>query len=157
MSMTNRYGVSIIYIIWFLLLWLSFPGLPNAEEVTGINSSQCLKCHKRNGNMLGLHANQGLAITCEDCHGEKGKHPRKGSKIIAFGFESDTPINRQAQQCLACHDHEVLALAHWTHNVHASRVSCAQCHQLHSETDPALLLIGPAMSQSCAKCHKQNH
>ena len=157
MSMTNRYGVSIIYIIWFLLLWLSFPGLPNAEEVTGINSSQCLKCHKRNGNMLGLHANQGLAITCEDCHGEKGKHPRKGSKIIAFGFESDTPINRQAQQCLACHDHEVLALAHWTHNVHASRVSCAQCHHLHSETDPALLLIGPAMSQSCAKCHQQNH
>lgn len=157
MSLTNRYGVSVIYIVWFLLQWLSFPGIPVAAEVRSIDSSQCLKCHKRNGNMLGLHANQGLAITCEDCHGQKGKHPRKDSKIIRFGVKSDTQTKRQVEQCLACHDHEELAQAYWTHNVHATRVSCAQCHQLHSETDPALTLIGPAMSQSCAKCHQDNH
>ena len=157
MSMTNRYGVSVIYIIWFLLLWLSFPDFPVAAEVRDIDTSHCLKCHKRNGKMLGLHANQGLAIACEDCHGEKGKHPRKGSTIIAYGMESDTEIRVQVGQCLACHDHEALALAHWTHNVHATRVSCAQCHQLHSETDPVLMRIGPAMSQSCAKCHQDNH
>ena len=157
MSITNRYGVFLIHIIWFLLLWLSFPPNLFADEVQGIDNSQCLKCHKRNGTMFGLHANQGLAIACEDCHGDKAKHPRKGSAIIAYGSESDTKVERQVKQCLACHDHEVLAMAHWTHNVHATRLSCAACHQLHPETDPALVLIGPAMSQSCSKCHQDNH
>ncbi|PKH56632.1 nitrite reductase [Shewanella sp. Choline-02u-19] len=154
MSITNRYGVVLLYIVWFVLLWVSFPSSALAKDAGTVANSACLKCHKRNGQMLGLHANQGLALTCEDCHGEKGKHPRKGASIIAFGAKSDTAIKTQAQQCLACHEHQQLATVHWTHNVHAKRVSCGQCHQLHPETDPALLLSGPALNQSCAKCHR---
>ncbi|MCL1049147.1 nitrite reductase [Shewanella abyssi] len=153
MSITNRYGVVLLYIVWFVLLWVSFPSHSFAKETKTIADSACLKCHKRNGQMLGLHANEGLALTCEDCHGEKGKHPRKGTAIITFGAKSDTPVKTQAEQCLACHDHQLLAVANWTHNVHAKGVSCGQCHQLHPEMDPALLLLGSELSQSCAKCH----
>lgn len=125
-------------------------------NTTTTNSDTCLKCHKRNGQMLGLHGNSGLAIQCQDCHGEKGSHPKKGSIINQFGIDSPQSAQQQATMCLTCHDNETLAAADWTHNVHAVRVSCAQCHQLHPESDPMLSLNRQQHSQLCVTCHKVN-
>ncbi|WP_299793461.1 nitrite reductase [uncultured Shewanella sp.] len=122
------------------------------ESLT-INQNTCMKCHKRNGTMFGLHGNNALAIECQSCHGERGKHPRKGSIIRSFSHDSATPVGEQTTACLDCHDHEALALADWTHNVHADKVNCASCHQLHVEYDPMLTNTPQERSQLCRGCH----
>lgn len=143
------------------LIYCTQPVISIAAEVTAItntsaSSDTCLKCHKRNGQMLGLHGNPGLAIVCQDCHGEKGNHPKKGASLNQFGIDSPLPAQQQAAVCLTCHDNETLADADWTHNVHAVRVGCAQCHQLHPESDPMLSLSRQQHSQLCVTCHKVN-
>lgn len=154
MSITYRNGAVLLYVVWFFLLWVSFPVPTSAEEADAMTSRTCMKCHKRNGQMIGLHANSGLDIRCEDCHGEKGRHPKKGSAIKAFTADSPTAKTDQVATCLTCHDHQELAIAHWTHNVHANNVGCGECHQLHPKNDPVLNLQGSQRSQLCVTCHR---
>ncbi|SQH78067.1 conserved protein of unknown function [Shewanella benthica] len=48
---------------------------------------------------------------------------------------------------------KTLAMADWTHNVHADRVNCASCHQLHVEYDPIIGITAKERSQLCRGCH----
>lgn len=147
-------SISILfYTILMACIWCVIP-TPTVAAEGETTSNTCMKCHKRNGQLLGIHANTGLAIQCQDCHGEKGDHPKKGSQINAFGKESLMPIDQQVAICLACHDHQALAEVEWTHNVHATKLACAQCHQLHPKSDPMLSLDEQQHSQLCVSCHR---
>ncbi|MFV7782461.1 cytochrome c3 family protein [Shewanella marisflavi] len=117
-------------------------------------SRSCIKCHKRNGKLEGIHASPGLAILCQDCHGPKGTHPKKGSTLNTFGPDSSLTAEQRTGICLSCHDHQALGEVEWTHNVHANRLSCDSCHKLHPESDPMLSLSKQQHSQLCVSCHK---
>jgi len=140
-------------IICFIMAGVSFPVAAQSSESLTINQDSCMKCHKRNGAMFGLHANTALAIQCQSCHEQSGKHPRKGSSIRRFSSGSMTSVAEQTGTCLGCHDHETLAMSDWTHNVHADKVNCASCHQLHVEYDPIVGITAKDRSQLCRGCH----
>lgn len=137
------------------VLTLGLVGLtPNALAADEQASRSCIKCHKRNGQLEGIHASPSLAILCQDCHGPKGSHPKKGSTIMTFGPDSPFSAQQRGAVCLTCHDHQALGEVEWTHNVHANRLGCDQCHKLHPETDPMLSLDTQQHSQLCVACHK---
>ncbi|CAM4059587.1 cytochrome c3 family protein [Shewanella aquimarina] len=137
------------------VLTLGLVGLaPNALAADELASRSCIKCHKRNGQLEGIHASPGLAILCQDCHGPKGSHPKKGSTIMTFGPDSPFSAQQRGAVCLTCHDHQALGEVEWTHNVHANRLGCDQCHRLHPEADPMLSLDTQQHSQLCIGCHQ---
>jgi len=163
MSRFSRYwplspAIELPSILLSSFIYLVMAGAPcpvdaQPNESQAINQNACMKCHKRNGTMFGLHANTALAIECQSCHGERGKHPRKGSTIRRFSHDSVTAVGEQTATCLECHDHETIAISDWTHNVHADKVNCANCHQLHMEYDPMLQITAKERGQLCRGCH----
>ncbi|ABV38167.1 hypothetical protein Ssed_3563 [Shewanella sediminis HAW-EB3] len=163
MSRLSRYwplspAIELPSILLPSIICLIMAGIPSPvdaqpNESLTINQNSCMKCHKRNGAMFGLHANAALAIECQSCHGERGKHPKKGSSIRRFSSDNSTSVAEQTGACLECHDHEIIAMADWTHNVHADKVNCASCHQLHVEYDPMLQITVKERSQLCRGCH----
>ena len=153
MSRLSRFWLLLPSFICLVMAGASSPVHALSTESLAINQNSCMKCHKRNGAMLGLHGNTALAIQCQDCHGQRGKHPKKGSNIRRFSSDSTTSVTEQSGACLECHDHETLAMADWTHNVHANRVNCASCHQLHVEYDPVIGITAKERSQLCRGCH----
>ncbi|MCK8046944.1 nitrite reductase [Shewanella sp. 1CM18E] len=124
-----------------------------AAEFKINENKQCIMCHKRNGVMQGVHANNALDISCQDCHGEKEGHPRKASNLVGFSEKSAADANTQTQRCLACHDHEVLAQDDWSHDVHSNKVNCASCHLLHPNKDPIVGVSEKERSELCSNCH----
>lgn len=119
--------------------------------------SKCLKCHKRNGTMAGVHATVGKnGVSCIRCHGEQGKHPRDKQALTRFGAESPTPLDLQQKPCRRCHSSSKLQKADWTHDVHRTQVACAACHQLHPQQDSMQALSPAARSVMCANCHSQH-
>ncbi|SDI37071.1 cytochrome c-type protein NrfB [Ferrimonas sediminum] len=117
-------------------------------------SAKCLRCHKKNGSMEGVHSTigeQGLA--CTSCHGDQGSHPRKKAPVIEFGTDSQTEVALQNQRCARCHKPVKLRNADWTHDVHQDKVGCADCHQLHPHTDPISQLDEIGRTQLCVDCH----
>ncbi|MDX1279609.1 cytochrome c3 family protein [Shewanella colwelliana] len=137
-------------------IFCTLPTITLAAQTVN-DTRTCLKCHKRNGQLHGVHASTALAIECQDCHGDKGSHPKKGSSINRFGANSPMSVTQQVTVCLSCHDPQTLANTEWTHNVHATRVSCTLCHQLHPEYDPMLSLDSKQHSQLCVTCHQVKH
>ncbi len=123
------------------------------EDSLVINKGSCVKCHKRNGKMFGVHANDALALECQTCHGEKGKHPRKPNKVVAFGAASVTSIVEQVEVCMKCHDPQLLSIADWTHDAHSTKVACSDCHHLHAKEDSMIGLEPTQHSQLCRRCH----
>lgn len=150
----ERLNKSLLFIIFMLMLVIgSVPVVIAGEGALEINKGSCIKCHKRNGKMLGLHGNDALALQCQNCHGEKGKHPRKPSSLVRFGVGTSTTLDKQREACMTCHDPQALSHAEWTHDVHANKLSCAACHELHRESDPMLMIEPKKRSQLCKKCH----
>ncbi|MCE9679329.1 cytochrome c3 family protein [Shewanella sp. AS1] len=138
-------------LIFFTVTLMLCSLAPSLMAEPGTN---CIKCHKRNGQLVGIHGNQALGILCQDCHGEQGTHPKKESSINTFGADSQMTVTQRVAVCLTCHDHQALAEAEWTHNVHASQLGCGQCHQLHPEQDPILSMDDKQRSQLCVSCHQ---
>ena len=66
-----------------MALLLSFSAT-SAEPAKQINSDACMKCHKRNGQMLGHHGQDAMKMTCSSCHGEKGDG--KGNLVVKEKF-----------------------------------------------------------------------
>ncbi|QLE86761.1 MULTISPECIES: nitrite reductase [Shewanella] len=124
------------------------------SELKMNQNRQCIMCHKKNGNMYGLHANDALGQTCQDCHGDKGKHPRGESDLIGFSQSSPATVEQQTAACMSCHDQQELSEADWTHNVHSNKVNCAGCHQLHPEVDPIIGISESKRIASCVSCHE---
>lgn len=114
----------------------------------------CLRCHKRNGNMEGVHGHLVSDVGCVRCHGDMDAHPRDKESGIRFGLTARTPVAEQNAICLECHGVARLRKADWTHDVHASRLACAACHALHPKADPMLGLKPVSRTQLCVDCHQ---
>lgn len=124
----------------------------NDPTAAPINQHACLKCHKRNGMMLGIHARQ-PQLNCTSCHGEQGKHPRKPNNLQLFSAkDSRAPLTTNGA-CYHCHQPSQLGAKVWFHNPHAKQLYCWQCHQLHTAQDPAL--TAPS-SELCRRCHQHD-
>ncbi|WP_246814517.1 cytochrome c3 family protein [Ferrimonas balearica] len=114
----------------------------------------CMRCHKRNGTMEGLHGQIGSdGLSCVRCHGEQDGHPRNKEALVYFGEETKTPVAEQNANCVRCHSATKLRDADWTHDVHQAKLACAACHQLHPATDPMQGLSERARTQTCVECH----
>lgn len=140
----------------------------------------CLGCHDEEEEFptidlfLNVHSHPTLAgspfhtfaeahfpegLQCESCHGPSGDHGKKllaenelREPMINFGSSANAPAGLQNQLCLSCHDD--YNRAHWTNSDHeVSELACADCHRIHSETDP----VRHAATQNtvCASCHTQ--
>lgn len=56
------------------ILTLGLVGLASSALAADEQDSRsCIKCHKRNGQLEGIHASPGLAILCQDCHGPQDR------------------------------------------------------------------------------------
>ncbi|WP_223292989.1 MULTISPECIES: cytochrome c3 family protein [Shewanella] len=111
-------------------------------------------CHKKNGKMFGAHSTNSLELRCQNCHGEKEGHPRKKSNLIKFDESSVNTAEQQTAVCTKCHNPNDLAEGDWTHVVHSNKVNCANCHQLHTETDPVTAISTSERSKLCVNCHE---
>lgn len=81
-----------------MALLLSFSAT-SAEPAKQINSDACMKCHKRNGQMLGHHGQDAMKMTCSSCHGEKGDHPKKPNDLVVFGLNEASEAAVQLKVC----------------------------------------------------------
>lgn len=126
----------------------------DTTELTINKNRQCIMCHKKNGKMYGVHGNDAIGQSCQDCHGEKDKHPRGASDLIGFSATSAATPAQQTAACMECHGQEKLEAADWTHNVHSNKVNCADCHQLHPEVDPIIGISESTRTKSCVSCHE---
>jgi len=152
--MSRIAGFSAPLLASILMLGAFSPAVTAATVELKINQNkQCIMCHKRNGKMFGLHANDALDLSCQNCHGEKAGHPRKASDLIGFSATFVAEPDVQTAACLQCHDVETLSQADWTHDVHSNKVNCASCHQLHPESDPIIGVTASERSEMCSDCH----
>ncbi len=149
MSNSNQF---MLLVVIALAIITSTTSMAHADEGFNINSNKkCIMCHKKTGKMFGTHAQNSLEISCQDCHGKKEGHPRKESNLIGFGTNSTA--SKQTAACLQCHQHDSLTEADWTHAVHSDKVNCANCHQLHTDTDPMIGVGSKERSNLCVECH----
>ena len=149
------------------------PPTPQGASPTALGYSEhgadtCLTCHSAQYSNVGeifhtAHARPGDprgpfgpgGLQCEACHGPAGAHVKafgvKPMGIVIFGPNSPTPVAQQNAMCLTCHKSNVGHM--WASSAHAAnQVSCADCHQIHSATDP--VRVQSTEAQVCAKCHQ---
>lgn len=62
----------------------------------------------------------------------------------------------QGQNCMSCHTPEVLRERFWPHDVHATQLSCTDCHKLHTQADPVIALDTEKKVELCVSCHAQS-
>jgi DmsE family decaheme c-type cytochrome len=135
----------------------------------------CTKCHDESEGkpILSIyqtpHGVTGDARTpsCKSCHGEskdhlagntaggEGKRPAPdvlfGSKHSTAGYAATDP-KAQTEVCLTCHKSGLRQ--HWPGSQHESNdVVCADCHKVHSATDP--MLVKADQPTVCFTCHKE--
>lgn len=132
------------------------------------NPSDCLKCHGEGPGDAILktpHAQSAdkrtpfAAHACESCHGPSPEHMRKtkGSTsrplpTVVFGAGSTTPVEKQNEVCLGCHEGGLRIT--WTGSQHeAADTSCASCHVAHAVKDP--VLVRNSQPKSCYGCHTE--
>lgn len=96
---------------------------------------------------------------CESCHGISSEHMRMvpGSTIrplptVIFGAGSPTPVEKQNEVCLGCHEGGLRI--NWTGSQHeAADTSCASCHLAHAVKDP--VLVRKSQAEACYDCHSE--
>jgi DmsE family decaheme c-type cytochrome len=140
---------------------------PAALGYSEHGADTCLMCHGGDTRLMELfrtaHARPGdprgpfgpHGLQCEACHGPGGAHVAafgaKPAGIVVFGHGSATPVAKQNAMCLACHrasaGHAWAASQHATHDV-----GCADCHRIHSVSDP--VREQSAQAAVCGKCHQ---
>lgn len=144
--------------------WLMPSAPARAEAKVELQRSRdqaCLDCHKpHQQGMLGKHAgavnpNNGLPVTCTDCHGKPGPRHREGVNDVMRFNQPGFSAPQQNGVCFACHQPEALSKAFWAHNVHAAAVSCASCHRLHPASDRVTTLNEKARIRLCVDCHRE--
>lgn len=136
----------------------------------------CTKCHDESESkpILAIYqtphgvTGDGRTPSCQSCHGESAKHlagnadggegskrPAPdviyGSKHSSAGYAASDP-QTQTETCLTCH--KAGLRMHWPGSQHQTNdVVCANCHTIHSATDPMLVkLLQPPV---CFGCHKE--
>jgi DmsE family decaheme c-type cytochrome len=96
-------------------------------------------------------------LQCEACHGPAGEHatqvlaeqvPRQ--PMINFGKSANAGADLQNSMCLNCHQDQ--HRYGWEGSAHeAGDVSCADCHNIHSDQDPVVQQRQQA--KTCNQCH----
>lgn len=95
--------------------------------------------------------------TCQGCHGESTRHLSKPGGVrppseVGYGPKTTTPIAKQNETCLACHQGR--RLIHWQGSIHDTReVACTGCHRMHAAHDP--VMAKETQPQTCFACHKE--
>lgn len=65
-----------------------------------------------------------------------------------------TPLAiKQNEQCMSCHTPETLRASFWPHDVHATTLSCSDCHKVHPAADPVIGLNETKKVDLCLDCH----
>ncbi|NDJ57906.1 cytochrome c nitrite reductase pentaheme subunit [Enterobacteriaceae bacterium 4M9] len=152
-------------------LWLALPvasAQPPAERpdeatvtLQRSRDSACLDCHKpHKDGMLGQHSqvtnpNNGLPVTCTDCHGKPSPKHREGVRDVMRFNHADYSVVEQNGVCFACHEPEKLQQAFWPHDVHLAKVSCASCHRLHPQQDAVTTFDDKRRIKLCVDCHSE--
>ncbi|MBK4713890.1 MULTISPECIES: cytochrome c nitrite reductase pentaheme subunit [Tenebrionibacter/Tenebrionicola group] len=152
-------------------LWLALPAAaaaPSSEpsDIAAValqrsRDSACLDCHKpHKDGMLGQHnkatnPNNGLPVTCTDCHGNPSPKHREGVRDVMRFNHADYSVAEQNGVCFACHQPEKLQKAFWPHDVHLAKVTCASCHRLHPEQDAVTGFNDKARIKLCVDCHSE--
>ncbi|RPE97904.1 cytochrome C [Vibrio crassostreae] len=136
-----------------------------AEMQTLIKENKrCIRCHQKKRLLknidaitsVGAHTSTEFYNNCTACHGNKGTHPKESDvvNVIPFNDHIDMPIFEQNQQCIACHSPESLRASEWTHDVHATKLTCSICHNLHRDSDPIIGISKKFRIGLCATCHQ---
>ncbi|MEH6453382.1 MAG: cytochrome C [Psychromonas sp.] len=127
-------------------------------------NKRCIRCHQKTRLLsetkaittVGLHKSEEYFDNCTACHQNKNAHPKKDAKpsIIAFDDHAEMPIFTQNQQCINCHTPDALRKSEWTHDVHATKLTCSNCHNMHKERDPIVGISPQFRIGLCATCHE---
>jgi DmsE family decaheme c-type cytochrome len=110
---------------------------PNAQL-----TDTCLACHRngQRGHWEGS-PHQASGVPCSACH--------------TVHVPKDRAVSRatQSEVCFACHKTE-RAQTHRisSHPLAAGKMVCADCHNPHGSTGPALMKTG-SVNETCAQCH----
>lgn len=146
---------------------------PTTHEVEFLRSADkaCTDCHKE--QVEGMHGKHGQAtnpnnlapVTCTNCHGQPSPQHREGVKDVmrfsdSFNNKQSTesyPIAEQNGVCMSCHEPKVLREALWAHDVHATKLTCTSCHQLHPAKEPMVGIPEKSRIKLCVDCHSKQH
>ena len=138
----------------------------------------CTDCHKEQA--YGMHGKHGQAtnpnnlapVTCTNCHGQPSPQHREGVKDVMCFSDSfndkksglaekqstvSYPIAEQNGVCMSCHEPKVLREALWAHDVHATKLTCTSCHQLHPAKEPMVGIAEKSRIKICVDCHSKQH
>ena len=147
--------------------------VPTTHEVEFLRSADkaCTDCHKE--QVEGMHGKHGQAtnpnnlapVTCTNCHGQPSPQHREGVKDVmrfsdSFNDKQSTeryPIAEQNGVCMSCHEPKVLREALWAHDVHATKLTCTSCHQLHPVKEPTAEIPEKSRIKLCVDCHSKQH
>ncbi|MGY3924941.1 cytochrome c nitrite reductase pentaheme subunit [Aeromonas jandaei] len=147
--------------------------LPATHDVTFLRNPDkaCTDCHKEQSD--GMHGKHGQAtnpnnlapITCTNCHGQPSPKHREGVKDVmrfsdSFNNKQSTesyPIAEQNGVCMSCHEPKELREALWAHDVHATKLTCTSCHQLHPAKEPMVEIPEKSRIKLCVDCHSKQH
>ncbi|WP_321150141.1 cytochrome c nitrite reductase pentaheme subunit [Aeromonas jandaei] len=147
--------------------------LPATHDVAFLRNPDkaCTDCHKEQSE--GMHGKHGQAtnpnnlapVTCTNCHGQPSPKHREGVKDVmrfsdSFNDKQSTetyPIAEQNGVCMSCHEPKELREALWAHDVHATKLSCTSCHQLHPAKEPMVEIPEKSRIKLCVDCHSKQH
>lgn len=151
-----------------LLVLAAWPGFANAESADPKqptnSASGCLMCHNNSHVTSILKTPHGQASdkrtpfagqACESCHGSGSDHMRAPTTVLppfVFGPRSTTPVEKQNEVCLECHNGG--GQISWIGSSHeAADVPCTACHTAHAVEDPTLSRKSEA--GTCYTCHAE--
>jgi predicted CXXCH cytochrome family protein len=131
--------------IFFVIL---FTRLSFIEPVFQKGSKEdCLSCHGDLVKNTVVHPD--LATSCDICHTPTGEeHPKTGKK--GFSLSEKIPV-----LCFNCHSdfQEKFEKFPFLHGAVKDSVSCMNCHNPHSSSEPKLVLS--SSNDLCLKCHNK--
>ncbi|USD66382.1 cytochrome c nitrite reductase pentaheme subunit [Vibrio sp. SCSIO 43136] len=132
---------------------------------------KCTQCHKdAKQTLFGSHGEDAQAIlgrevNCTECHNNIGPNHREGAPDITkhSAAQSQAGSNKQLlshsqilsanTQCTDCHQPEYLREDSWTHDVHATNLTCSNCHVVHGEKEGVLNKDRKGKIKMCVDCH----
>lgn len=133
-------------------------------EILIKENKRCIRCHQKKRLLknidaitsVGAHASTEFYNNCTACHGRKGDHPKDSDvvSVIPFDDHSDLPVFEQNRNCVSCHSPQSLRASEWTHDVHAAKLTCSNCHNLHRDSDPIIGISKKFRIGLCATCHE---
>ncbi len=132
-----------------------------------VGEKKCASCHDVEKSLFGhtQHAkvfrenprSEAEKSVCEACHGAGSLHAadtKDKTKIVGFSREWGTPVERQNEQCLTCHNGG--QRMHWPGSIHATnKLGCSDCHNPMARFSANGLLKKAGITETCQSCHQQ--